>query len=189
MRVWLVAATLVLTATAAEAAALEYDLIWTTFARETRWAGDEKRPVAAGERSGRALARLTRIRPGVLRLEWRGEGGDGSGLIGPAGPTSFTFPSPIVIAGPPPLPHLSGGAFEFSGEPERATRREGPLAYSRGLSMRSTAAATPRASSLGVNGFSTMLCTPDSVALPMTSRVPCAVIITTRSPGRSTHAR
>ena len=223
MRVWLVAATLVLTATAAEAAALEYDLIWTTCARETRWAGDEKRPVAAGERSGRALARLTRIRPGVLRLEWRGEGGDGSGLIGPAGPTSFTFPSPIVIAGPPPLPHLSGGAFEFSGEPERpetftvsyvegficretpagcsgvamwerrfdgrATRREGPLAYSRGLSMRSTAAATPRASSLGVNGFSTMLCTPDSVALPMTSRVPCAVIITTRSPGRSTHAR
>jgi hypothetical protein len=223
MRVWLVAAALVLTATAAEAAVVEYDLIWTTFARETRWAGEEKRPVAAGERSGRALARLTRLRPGVLRLEWWGEGGDGSGLIGPAGPTSFTFPSPIVIAGPPPLPHLTGGVFEFSGEPERpetftvsyvegficretpagcagvamwerrfdgrATRRPAPLAYWGGLSMRSTAAATPRASSLGVNGFSTMLCTPDSVALLMTSRVPCAVIITTRSPGRSAHAR
>src|SRR5205085_2348760 len=82
MRVWLVAATLVLTATAAEAAALEYDLIWTTFARETRWAGDEKRPVAAGERSGRALARLTRIRPGVLRLEWRGDAAGGAaGLL------------------------------------------------------------------------------------------------------------
>src|SRR5438093_4271255 len=188
MRVWLVAATLVLTATAAEAAALEYDLIWTTFARETRWAGDEKRPVAAGERSGRALARLTRIRPGVLRLEWRGEGGDGSGLIGPAGPTSFTFPSPLVIAGPPPVPHLTGGAFDFKGDPERPDaftvsyvegficRATPPVCsgvamWERrfdgratrlgdqsggGVSIRSRAAATPLASSVGVNGFSTI---------------------------------
>src|SRR5438309_1595839 len=228
-RVWLVAVALTLGAATPEPPGSDYDLVWTAFAREVRWQTGESQPVAAGERSGRARARLIRTRPGVLRLEWRGEGGDGSGLIGPAGPTSFTFPSPLVIAGPPPLPHLSGGAFEFSGEPERpetftvsyvegficretpagcsgvamwerrfdgrATRRENhgalgrPPTYSLGLSTRSTAAATPRASSLGVNGFSTMLCTPDSVALPMTSRVPCAVIITTRSPGRSAHAR
>jgi hypothetical protein len=238
----------VLAATATEAAAPEYDLAWTTFAREARWKGGETQPVAAGERSGRAVARLTRVRAGVLRLEWRGPEGRGFGLIGPAGPTSFTFPSPLPIDGPPPLPHLSGGSFDFSGDPERpetfsvsyvegficratpamcsgvamwerrfdgrATRREdhaveerhgavgapssgpGPWrtgaglgTYPGGLGMRSTAAATPRANSLGVNGFSTMLCTPVSLALPITSRVPCAVIITTRSSGRSAHAR
>src|SRR5438477_12469809 len=109
MRVWLVAATLVLTATAAEAAALEYDLIWTTFARETRWAGDEKRPVAAGERSGRALARPTRIRPGVLRLEWRGEGGGGCGPNRPARTTIIPFPPANLNPRPPPPPRLAGG--------------------------------------------------------------------------------
>ena len=40
--------------------------------------------------------------------------GAGRGLIGPAGPTRFTFPSPLPISGPPPLPHLSGGTFEFA---------------------------------------------------------------------------
>jgi hypothetical protein len=223
MRVWVAALALTLAATAADAAGLEYDLTWTTFAREARWRNGETQPVAAGERSGRALATLTSVRPGVLRLQWRGEGGDGSGLIGPAGPTRFTFPSPLVIAGPPPLPHLSGGSFEFSGDPDqpdtftvsyvegficrstpavcfgvqmwerrfdgRATRRIGQSDAAPGLSRRSRAAATPLASSLGVNGLSTMLCTPLSVALPITSRVPWAVIITTRRPGRSTHAR
>src|SRR5437867_3636948 len=100
------------------APASEYDLVWTAFAREVRYQQGESQPVAAGERSGRARARLISVRAGVLRLEWRGEGGDGSGLIGPAGPTSFSFPSPLVITGPPPLPHLSGGAFDFSGDPE-----------------------------------------------------------------------
>ena len=247
-RVWLVALALTLGAAAPETPTSEYDFVWTSFAREVRWQSGESQPVAAGERSGRALARLTRMRPGVMRLEWQGEGGDGSGLIGPAGPTSFTFPSPIVIGGPPPVPHLSGGAFDFSGDPERpetftvsyvegficratppvcagvamwerrfdgrATRRpardveerhgfagarpsvrgawgamSGPPTYSLGLSMRWTAAATPLASSVGVKGLSTIDCTPLSVARPMTSRVPCAVIMTTRSPGRNTHAR
>ena len=201
----------------------DYDLVWTAFAREVRWQQGDSRPVAAGERSGRARARLTRVRPGVLRLEWRGEGGDGSGLIGPAGPTSFTFPSPLVIAGPPPLPHLSGGAFDFSGDPERpetftvsyvegficratppvcagvamwerrfearATRLAGQREGAGPSSGRPAAAATPLASSVGVKGLSTIDCTPLSVARPMTSRVPWAVIMTTRSPGRTAHAR
>ena len=51
------------------------------------------------------------------------------------------------------------------------------------------AAATPFASSVGVNGLRTIDCTPLSVARPMTSRVPWAVIMTTRSFGRSAHAR
>ena len=203
--------------------ASDYDLVWTAFAREVRWQQGDSQPVAAGERSGRAKARLIHLRPGVMRLEWRGEGGDGSGLIGPAGPTSFTFPSPLVIVGPPPLPHLSGGAFDFSGDPERpetftvsyvegficraappvcagvamwerrfearatrsADQREGAVPSS----IFSTAAATPLASSVGVNGLSTIDCTPLSVARPMTSRVPCAVIMTTRKPGRTAHAR
>jgi hypothetical protein len=223
MRVWLFAAALALAATAAEASRVEYDLTWTAFAREARWKDGQPQPVAAGERSGRGVAWLTPAGPGILRLEWRGEGGDGSGLIGPAGPTSFTFPSPIVIAGPPPLPHLSGGDFDFSGDPAqpqtftvsyvegficraspkicagvamwerrfdgRATRRGNQSGAVGGVFLGATAAATPRASSLGVNGLSTMLLTPLSVALPITSRVPCAVIMTTRSSGRMTHAR
>lgn len=139
MRTWVVALALSLAAaTAAEAAGPEYDLTWTTFAREARWRNGEAQPVAAGERSGRAVARLTRVQPGVLRLDWSGEGGDGSGLIGPAGPTRFTFPSPLVIAGPPPLPHLSGGSFEFSGDPERPESFE--VSYVEGFICRSTPA-------------------------------------------------
>jgi hypothetical protein len=210
-------------APAVPASDFDYDLVWTVFAREVRWQQGDSQPVAAGERSGHARARLQRVRPGVMRLEWRGEGGDGSGLIGPAGPTSFTFPSPLVLAGPPPLPHLSGGSFDFSGDPERpqtftvsyvegficratppvcagvamwerrlearATRRADQREGAVPSSIFSTAAATPRASSVGVKGLSTIDCTPLSVARPMTSRVPCAVIMTTRSPGRSVQAR
>ncbi|HEY2994792.1 MAG TPA: hypothetical protein VGM22_18420 [Methylomirabilota bacterium] len=219
--VWLLAVALA-AGTAPAAPASEYDLVWTAFAREVRYQRGESQPVAAGERSGRARARLISVRSGVLRLEWRGEGGDGSGLIGPAGPTSFSFPSPLVITGPPPLPHLSGGAFDFSGDPEhpetftvsyvegficratppvcsgvamwerrfdaRATRVEVRQGYFGG-SIFSTAAATPLASSVGVKGLSTMDRTPLSVARPITSRVPWAVIITTRKPGRTAHAR
>ena len=219
--VWLVAVALAGAAPAAPAS--DYDFVWTVFAREVRWEHGDQQLVAAGERSGHARARLSRVRPGVLRLEWRGEGGDGSGLIGPAGPTSFTFPSPLVIAGPPALPHLSGGAFDWSGERERpdsftvsyvegficraapavcagvamwerrfearATRRSAQPVGALPPSPLSSAAATPLASSVGVNGLRTMDCTPLSVARPMTSRVPWAVIMTTRSLGRSAQAR
>jgi hypothetical protein len=57
-------------------------------------------------------------------------------VIGPAGPTGFTFPSPLPIKGPPPLPHLSGGAFEFEGDrdvPESFT-----VSYVEGFICRST---------------------------------------------------
>jgi len=221
--VWLVAVALAAGTAAPAAPAPEYDLIWTAFAREVRWRQGESQPVAAGERSGRARARLIRVRAGVLRLEWQGEGGDGSGLIGPAGPTSFSFPSPLVITGPPPVPHLSGGAFDFSGDPEqpetftvsyvegficratppvcagvamwerrfdaRATRIAERRGGYFGGSIFSTAAATPLASSVGVKGLSTIDRTPLSVARPITSRVPWAVIMTTRKPGRIAHAR
>jgi hypothetical protein len=119
MGVGLLVSTLTLAVATAVAAPAEYELTWTAFARQTVWRDEETQPVAAGERSGQAVARLVRVSPGVLRLEWRSPDGDGRGLIGPAGPTSFTFPSPLPIAGPPALPHLSGGAFEFSGDPER----------------------------------------------------------------------
>ena len=102
----------------------DYDLAWTTFARQATWEGYELRPVAAGERSGHAVARLVRVGPSVMRLEWRGPGATGRGLIGPAGLTRFIFPSPLPIVGPPPLPHLSGGTFEFAGD------REHPQSFS-----------------------------------------------------------
>src|ERR1043166_9621049 len=98
--IWLLAVALSAgtAAPAAPASDPDYDLVWTAFAREVRWQQGDSRPVAAGRRSGPGRGRLTPARPGVLRLEWRGEGGDSSRLIGPAGPTNFTFPSPLVIA-------------------------------------------------------------------------------------------
>jgi hypothetical protein len=118
MRAWLLAAGLLVSANPA-APVSEYDLTWTAFARQAAWQEREARPVVAGERSGQAVARFRRVAPNVFRLEWTGPDGSGRGLIGPGGPTSFTFPSPLPIAGPPPLRHLSGGAFEFDGDPER----------------------------------------------------------------------
>jgi hypothetical protein len=119
MGVWLVAAALSFALATSAAVPLEYEMTWTAFARQSGWRDHETQPVAAGERSGRAVARLVPVSPGVLRLEWQGQEGGGRGLIGPAGPTDFRFPSPLPIKGPPALPHLSGGTFEFSGDPER----------------------------------------------------------------------
>jgi hypothetical protein len=137
MGVWLLAATLT-AAAAAVAAPAEYELTWTSFARQAAWRDQEAQPVEAGERTGQALARLVRVSPGILRLEWRSPDGNGRGLIGPAGPTDFHFPSPLPIAGPPALPHLSGGAFEFSGDPERPDTFT--VSYVEGFICRSTPA-------------------------------------------------
>jgi hypothetical protein len=136
MRVWLVAAALSLSAVAPAAPPLEYDLTWTAFARQAGWQDHDARPVAAGERSGTGVARLVRVGPTVLRLEWQGPEGNGRGLIGPAGPVDFQFPSPLPITGPPALPQLSGGAFEFSGDPERPETFT--VSYVEGFICRST---------------------------------------------------
>ncbi|RPH85377.1 MAG: hypothetical protein EHM88_01420 [Candidatus Rokuibacteriota bacterium] len=136
MRVWLVATALSLGLAAPATAPPEYDLTWTAFAREAGWRDHDPSPVVAGERSGRGVARLVRVGPRVLRLEWQGPGGNGRGLIGPAGPTDFQFPSPLPIAGPPALPHLAGGAFEFSGNPEQPETFT--VSYVEGFICRST---------------------------------------------------
>jgi hypothetical protein len=138
MRVWLVAAALMLTLANAGAAPPEYELTWTVFARQSGWREHAARPVEAGERSGRAVARLVRVSPSVLRLEWQGPDGAGRGLIGPAGPTDFKFPSPLPIAGPPAMPHLSGGDFEFSGDPGQPDSFR--VSYVEGFICRSTPA-------------------------------------------------
>jgi hypothetical protein len=138
MRVWLVAAALSLGLAAPANTLVEYDLTWTVFARQTAWQDQDARPVAAGERSGSGVARLVRIGPTVLRLEWQGPDGGGRGLIGPAGPTDFHFPSPLPITGPPALPHLSGGAFEFSGDPDHPDTFR--VSYVEGFICRSTPA-------------------------------------------------
>jgi hypothetical protein len=136
MRVWLVAAALALGPAASATDPAEYDLTWTAFARQSKWEGQDVRPAAAGERSGTGIARLVRVGPRVVRLEWRGSEGNGRGLIGPAGPTDFHFPSPLPIAGPPALPHLSGGTFEFTGDPERPEAFT--VSYVEGFICRST---------------------------------------------------
>jgi hypothetical protein len=138
MWVWLLAVALALAPAAFAQDTLEYDLSWTVFARQAGWQDQDARPVAAGERSGTGVARLVRVGPGVLRLEWQGPDGAGRGLIGPAGPTDFQFPSPLPIAGPPALPHLSGGTFEFSGDPERPETFR--VSYVEGFICRSTPA-------------------------------------------------
>lgn len=138
MHVWLLVAALTLGLAPPVQAPPEYDLTWTTFARQAGWQDDDARPVAAGERSGTGVARLVRVGPTVLRLEWQGPDGSGRGLIGPAGPTDFKFPSPLPITGPPALPHLSGGAFEFSGDPDRPDTFR--VSYVEGFICRSTPA-------------------------------------------------
>jgi hypothetical protein len=135
MRLWLLAAALTF---ATSAAAPEYEMTWTAFARQSGWRDQDTQPVAAGEQSGRAIARLIRVSPGVLRLEWQGPEGGGRGMIGPAGPTDFQFPSPLPIAGPPAIPHLSGGSFEYSGDPERPDTFT--VSYVEGFICRSTPA-------------------------------------------------
>jgi hypothetical protein len=134
--VWLGAAALTLVTAAAVAAPTEYELTWTVFARRADWRDHESRPVEAGEQSGRAVPRLVRVGPSVMRLEWQGPDGSGRGLIGPAGPVDFHFPSPLPINGPPPLPHMSGGTFEFSGDRERPETFT--ISYVEGFICRST---------------------------------------------------
>jgi hypothetical protein len=135
MRVVLLAGALTLWA-ATSAAPADYELTWMAFARQSGWRDSEPQPVAAGERSGHAVARLIRISPTVFRLEWEGPEGEGRGLIGPAGPSGFEFPSPLPIAGPPAMPHLSGGTFEYSGDPQHPDTFT--VSYIEGFICRST---------------------------------------------------
>jgi hypothetical protein len=137
MPIWLLAAALTLLAKPTVAPP-EYDMAWTAFARAATWQDHEAQPVAAGERTGQAVATLVQVGPSVLRLQWQGPDGSGHGLIGPAGPTSFVFPSPLPIAGPPPIPHLSGGTFEFDGARERPEAFK--VSYVEGFICRSTPA-------------------------------------------------
>jgi hypothetical protein len=138
MRVLLLVAALTVTVATSAAAPLEYELTWMAFARQSGWRDSETQPVAAGERSGRAVARLVAVSPTVLRLEWQGPDGAGRGLIGPAGPTDFQFPSPLPIVGPPAMPHLSGGSFEYSGNPQQPDSFT--VSYVEGFICRSTPA-------------------------------------------------
>src|SRR2546428_10109323 len=104
--VWLLAVALA-AGPAPAAPASEYDLVWTAFAREVRYQQGESQPVAAGERSGRARARLISVRAGVLRLEWRGAGGGRTPPARSARPPPLCLPPPRVNTGtptPPPLP-------------------------------------------------------------------------------------
>jgi hypothetical protein len=136
MGVWGVAAALWIGLAAPVAGPPEYDMAWTTFARQAGWVDHEPSPVAAGERSGTAVARLVRVSPAVLRLEWHGPDGDGHGTIGPAGPTGLQFLSPLPITGPAALPHLSGGTFTFTGDADRPETFT--LSYAEGFICRST---------------------------------------------------
>jgi hypothetical protein len=96
-----------------------FDLEWTSFARAGRWEGAEV-VTTGGELSGRATARLAPTgTPSLIRLVFSGESGHGDGLIGPNGPTSFTFPTAVPVGTPPAPPHLTGGTFEVRGDPKR----------------------------------------------------------------------
>ena len=128
MRVLLLVAALTVTVATSAAAPLEYELTWMAFARQSGWRDSETQPVAAGERSGRAVARLVAVSPTVLRLE----------CPRPAGPTDFQFPSPLPIVGPPAMPHLSGGSFEYSGNPQQPDSFT--VSYVEGFICRSTPA-------------------------------------------------
>jgi hypothetical protein len=138
LRVWLLVAVLAASVATSTAGPPEYEMTWMAFARQSGWRDSETQPIAAGERSGRAVARLVPVSPTVLRLEWQGPDGAGRALIGPAGPTDFQFPSPLPIAGPPAMPHLSGGTFEYTGNPQQPDSFT--VSYVEGFICRSTPA-------------------------------------------------
>ncbi|HXH83332.1 MAG TPA: hypothetical protein VNN07_10420 [Candidatus Tectomicrobia bacterium] len=94
-----------------------YDIDWTVSARLTRW-HDGQTVTTTAERRGRGVARLVRVAPEVLRIDFSGEDGEGQGYVGPAGPTAFVFPPAMPLPGPPALPHLTGGSFELLGPPD-----------------------------------------------------------------------
>ena len=69
-----------------------YALEWSSFARAVRTSGGDV-ATESGEQRGRGTARLVALPSGELRLEFRGEDGSGSGLIGRGGPRELTFPA------------------------------------------------------------------------------------------------
>lgn len=107
--------TLVLTVGAASPARPDalYTFEWRSFARIARTEGGE----TSSEQRGRGTATLVSLPFGLLRLEFHGDDGDGSGVIGPGGPQRLTFPTPLPVDVPPAPPHLIGGFFEPYGDP------------------------------------------------------------------------
>jgi hypothetical protein len=95
-----------------------YRFDWESFARISRWEGADV-VTSSGSLAGTASARLVPLGPGAYRLEFQGPNGEGNGLIGPAGPSAFYFPTAVEVGIPPAPPHLSGGTFEVDGDPER----------------------------------------------------------------------
>jgi hypothetical protein len=100
--------------------AVVYDFEWRVTASLSRLEGLETRKVS-DELQGRGRLVLRRERDQVLLLEWSGNGGTGSGMVGPNGPEHLTFPLPPRVGLPPAPPHRGGGTFEFDGERERPT--------------------------------------------------------------------
>ncbi len=92
-----------------------YALEWRSFARKVRADGADI-ATESGEQRGRATARLVELPSGDLRLEFRGEGGEGSGLIGRGGPHDFTFPTAVAVGTPRAPAHLISGTFEPRGD-------------------------------------------------------------------------
>ena len=93
-----------------------YALEWRSFARKVRADGADI-ATESGEQRGRGMARLVELPSGDLRLEFRGEGGEGSGLIGRGGPHDFTFPTAVAVGMPHAPAHLISGTFEPRGDP------------------------------------------------------------------------
>jgi hypothetical protein len=93
-----------------------YAVEWRSFSRAVREKGGDV-ATEAGEQRGRGTATLVALPSGMLRLEFRGKDGSGSGLIGPGGPRDFTFPTAVAVGVPPPPAHLISGTFEPHGNP------------------------------------------------------------------------
>jgi hypothetical protein len=93
-----------------------YRLDWRSYARVSRWDGSEV-VTRSGTLAGTGTARLIPIGSDGFRLEFSGPQGAGNGLIGPAGPSAFYFPTAVEVGIPPAPPHLSGGTFQADGDP------------------------------------------------------------------------
>jgi hypothetical protein len=114
---WFLLGLLLAAASVGAASDAVYRFDWQSFARLSRWDGVEV-VTESGSRAGTGSARLIPIGPGAFRLEFQGPEGEGSGLIGPAGPSAFYFPTAVEVGIPPAPPHLSGGSFTADGDPD-----------------------------------------------------------------------
>jgi len=108
---------LVLTLSQPVFADLLYDFQWRSYARLSRWVGDELQS-NDGELGDSATLTLRRASTGEWAFTFQGPAGKGRGVLAPRGPDKLVFPIAVSVGRPPAPSYLKGGSFTFTGDPD-----------------------------------------------------------------------